>query len=470
MTRTTYDLVIANATRPQGAHIDVGVRDGRIATIAESGELAGVSTENSIDASGLLLLPGVIDPHTHLNFPFDDDDAKILAQETIAAAAGGITTVGNYPLGIGGDILEHLAVTQESIQSGSNVDVALSYPILTNDQVSSIPDLHRAGITSYKILRAYRPPDVYEFGGVDDALLYRAMEEVASLNRDGRRALLKLHCENVEIFKVFKDRYQEQYPNLGRDEPLSEVTWAHCRPSVIEAESVNSALFLAEHLDCPIMIVHLSSGMSLEPIRIAKQRGVDVLVETTPLYLETDAYSTGSENGPHWTRVQPSVKFKEDSEALWHAVANRTVDLLGTDHAATRKEAYAGKSVWDHGASGRSLLAIFLPLMLDAASRGRMTLSRLEEVMCHVPALAMGISGKKGRLAIGLDADFVLCDLDEEREVTPDVLHSRADHTCFEGRRLRGWPVYTVLRGDVIWSGDTLQVANAGQFVPGGDS
>ena len=259
-----------------------------------------------------------------------------------------------------------------------------------------------------------------------------------------------MHCENVEIFKVFKEHYESLYPDLGRGEPLSEITWAHCRPAIVETESVVSALFLAEETGCPIMIVHLSAGSSLGPIREAKNRGVKVLVETTPLYLETDAFSTGCLSGPPWTRVQPSVKFVEDSEALWRGIQTDLVDLVGTDHAASTKDVYDGRSVWDQGASGRSLLAIFLPIMLDAVHRGQIDMPRLQEIMCEVPASVMGLQNRKGRIEIGYDADLVLCDLGESRAVTVDDLHSRSDYTCFEGRVLTGWAD----NNNSSWSGD----------------
>ncbi len=460
------DLLIAGATSTAGGVIDVGVAGGKIAHVSLGGT-EPPEARKTIDASGLLILPGIIDPHAHLNYPFDEPTTSPMSSETEAAAAGGVTTVGHYPLGARGNLLAHLVETQEAIESAANVDIAVSYPILEEKHVEELDGLYDQGITSFKILRAYRPPDVYDFGGVDDALFYRALLKVGAMNRSGRQALLKVHCENVEIFRVHKEEMQARYPDLGRDVPLEEITWAHCRPPIVEAESVASALYLAGVTGCPIMIVHLSSGMSLGPIREAKQRDVEVLIETTPLYLETDAYRTGTLSGPQWTRVQPSVKFPEDAEALWGAVEDGTVDLVGTDHAASRKEVYEGKAVWDHGASGRSLLGLHLAIMLDAAHRGRLTLPRLVELMCEVPARVLNIDDRKGKLEVGCDGDVVLCDLTQTREVKVSDLHSRADHTCFEGRTLRGWPVTTVLRGEVIWNDGSLVNANTGRYTPG---
>jgi dihydroorotase-like cyclic amidohydrolase len=461
------DLVVENATLVSGRQVDIAVANEKIAGILEAGFGEDLSAERRIDAAGLTALPGVVDAHVHLNWPLSEDPAIGMYSETKAAAAGGVTLLGNYPLGVDGDLLVHLEETRELIDRAATVDVAISYPILNVEQIDQMDALFDAGITSFKMLRAYRAPDVYAFGGVDDALLYRVMRKIGEMRKNGRPALLKVHCENVELFKVYKEDLEPRYPDLGRDEPLTDVTWAHCRPAIVESESVASALYLSSMTDCPIVIVHLSAGQSLEPIRRAKREGVDVTVETTPLYLENDAYSTGCPNGPPWTRVQPSVKFKDDAIALWGAVEDGTIEMIGTDHAATTKAAYIGKSVWEPGASGRSLLAISLPLIVTGMLDRGLSLERLPQLMSEVPARTLNAQDRKGRLAVGYDADIVLCDCETRREVTPESLCSRADHSPFEGRKLTGWPVTTIARGEIVFSNGRPAADEAGVYVAG---
>lgn len=464
---TQLDLIVENAALASGRRVDIAIADEKIAGILEAGLGADLSAERRIDASGLTVLPGVVDAHVHLNWPLDEDPAQGMYSETKAAAAGGVTLLGNYPLGIDGDLLAHLKETRELIERAATVDVAISYPILSVEQVDQMDALFDAGVTSFKMLRAYRAPDVYAFGGVDDALLYRVMRKIAEMRRNGRPALLKVHCENVELFKVYKEDLEPRYPDLGRDEPLTDVTWAHCRPAIVESESVASALYLSSVTDCPIVIVHLSAGLSLGPIRRAKREGVHVTVETTPLYLENDAYNTGCPNGPPWTRVQPSVKFEEDSIALWGAVEDGTIELIGTDHAATKKAAYAGRSVWEPGASGRSLLGISLPLMISAILKRGISLERVPELMSEGPARTLSAEDRKGRLAVGYDADIVLCDCETRREVTAESLWSRADHSPFEGRKLTGWPVATIARGELVFSDGRPASEEPGVYLAG---
>ncbi len=464
------DLLIRNVTSIDGPNVNIGIRDSRFVSLEvvhESGERVARDT---VDGSGLLALPGVIDPHVHLNWPFDIDEADIIRSETVAAAAGGITTVGYFPLGVRGDLLDHLRYTGQLIGANAAVDVAVAYPILNSAQIGQMEALVEAGVTGFKVLRPYTGSDVYDFGGTDDSLLYRVMLKVVEMRRNGREAIVKIHCENAALIRVFQEDLQAQYPDLGRNAPLTDVTWAHCRPPVVEAESVASALYLARMTGCPIVIVHLSSALSLEPIRAAKREGVEVYVETTPLYLETTAFTTGAPDGPAWTRVQPSVKFAGDSAALWEAVRDGTVDFIGSDHAATTKDVYRDRSVWDTGASGRSLLGIMLPVMLDAVARGKLTLSRLRQVMCETPALTLNLDRRQGRIAPGYDANVTLCDLSKTDAVTVASLRSRADHSPFEGRTLTGWPATTVLRGKIVWRNGGLRAEPSGEFRPGGTS
>lgn len=463
----SFDIVVRNASLPDGTLADIAGADGKIALIATTGTCADYEATTIVEAHGRVALPGVIDPHVHLNWPFERRPEDVMTTETRAAAAGGVTTIGHYPLGVTGDLVENLTEVKSLIAKHSLVDVTPSYPILTFKQLNQMDELYDEGVTTFKILRAYRPNDVYSFGGVTDTLMFRVMCQVADMRRRGKSPLLKVHCENNDLSDAFKTEYQAKYPDLGRDEPLTDVTWAHCRPDIVEAESVSSALYLARQTRCPIMIVHLSSAMSLDLIRRARADGVECYVETTPLYLETDAYHTGCANGPLWTRVQPSVKFAEDRSALWEAVADGTIDVLGTDHCATRKSAYAGKSVWDEGASGRSILALALPIMLNAVNAGRLRLDQLVSLMCSSPAGVMGLARSKGEIRLGADADIVLCDLGDRRVVTADSLNSYADHSVFEGRELQGWPQVTIVRGNVVWQDGVAAETNVGTYAAG---
>ena len=183
---TRFDLLVAGGRLADGRVVDIGITKEKITYVGAPDSVAA-NWDKRIDAQGLTLLPGVIDPHTHLNFPFDLDQRISMNSETVAAAAGGVTTVGHYPLGIRGDLVQHLRELEVVVDDYANVDVAISYPLLSDSQVDQTEELFDRGVTSFKLLRAYRPPDVYQFGGVDDALLFRAMKKIADL--ESRRTI-----------------------------------------------------------------------------------------------------------------------------------------------------------------------------------------------------------------------------------------------------------------------------------------
>lgn len=446
-------MFVRDARLIDGRSVDVRVAAHRIVDVRRTGfyDTKYMDREGVIDASGLTLLPGVIDPHVHLNFPLEDDPVELMASETHAALAGGVTTLGHFPLGVQGSIAEDHARLRALIDEHSAVDVIVAYPITQEAHLDEIEGLIAQGVTTFKFFRAYRPPDVYGFSDADDRLLLRTMERLAHAARTHSGVRLSVHCENTDLFAVYRERLLAAEPELGRGVPFTESTWATARPSLVEAESVASLLVMAEFTGCPVRIVHLSSKESLEYVRFFKGRGVDVIAETTPLYLETHDLATGTFTGPLWTRVQPAVKHWDDAEALYRGIRNGTIDVIGTDHCANMKDVYDGKCIWDLGLGGRSIVELSLPLILDAAAHGRVSLHDVERVMCTGGARALGVDGDRGRIEPGLRADLVLCDLELQRTVQADRLVSRSDYTVFEGRRLTGWPVITIKDGRVAF-------------------
>jgi dihydroorotase-like cyclic amidohydrolase len=445
-------MLIRRATSINRSEVDIRIVNGFITDVRAHGDFDESlwTSDTVIDAEGLLVMPGVIDPHVHLNFPLQDDPDELIRSETRAALAGGVTTVGHMPLGVQGSLLDDFATLSKRINKHSSVAIEVIYPIINADQLDEIEPLIEGGLKTFKFFRAYKPPDVYGFSGADDTLLLKVMERIAALSRRYEGVRLAVHCENTELFAVYRERHMLANPDLGRGSALTSPTWQDARPSVVEAESVASLLSLAEFTKCPIRIVHVSAKESLDYVRFFRTRGVDVIVETTPMYLETHSLITGTVSGPAWTRVQPSVKGPDDAAALYHGIRSGTVDVIGTDHCANFADVYDGAAVWDQGLGGRSIVELSLPLLLNAAAKGRVTLEDVQRVMCEGGANALGLSDR-GWLSPGKRADVVLCDLDLQRTVLPDALVSRSDYTAFEGRRLTGWPVLTIQHGSVAF-------------------
>lgn len=444
-------MFVRAARLVDGRIVDVRIAKDRIVDVRPHGMFDDEYLRSGpvVDGEGLLLLPGVIDPHVHLNFPLDDDPVELMVSETRAALAGGVTTLGHFPLGVHGSLIEDYEQLRAMIDLHSSTDIVVAYPITQEAHLDEVDALIARGVTTFKFFRAYRPPDVYGFSDADDRLLLRTMEHLARAARTHDGIRLSVHCENTDLFAVYRERLLEAEPDLGRDGALTRSTWASVRPSLVEVESVASLLVIAEFTGCPVRIVHLSAKESLDMVRFFKGRGVDVLAETTPLYLETHDLATGTFTGPAWTRVQPAVKHWDDADAMYQGIRSGVVDVIGTDHCANFKDVYEGRCIWDQGLGGRSIVELSLPLILDAASRGRVSLWDVERVMCQGGAKALGLDHDRGRIEPGLRADLVLCDLDAVRTVRPEDLVSRSDYTAFEGRRLRGWPVITVRGGEV---------------------
>lgn len=446
-------MFIRDARLIDGRTVDVRVAEHRIVDVRRAGfyDEEYMAREGVVDAEGLTLLPGVIDPHVHLNFPLEDDPVELMTSETRAALAGGVTTLGHFPLGVHGSIVEDHVRLRSLIDAHSAVDVVVAYPITQEAHLAEVDELIAQGVTTFKFFRAYRPPDVYGFSDADDRLLLRTLEHLARAARTHSGVRLSVHCENTDLFAVYRERLLEAEPDLGRGVPFTESTWATARPSLVEAESVASLLVMAEFTGCPVRIVHLSTKESLEYVRYFKGRGVDVIAETTPLYLETHDLATGTFTGPPWTRVQPAVKHWDDAEAMYRGIRSGTIDVIGTDHCANMKDVYDGKCIWDQGLGGRSIVELSLPLILDAAANGRVSMRDVERVMCTGGARALGVEHDRGRIEPGMRADLVLCDLELQRTVRAENLASRSDYTVFEGRRLTGWPVITMKDGRVAF-------------------
>lgn len=446
---TALDLVVAGGTvvTPDGVQAaDVGVRAGRIVALTAPGALAGAEV---VDARGLHVFPGVIDPHTHPgNYrPFEQD----IAEETRAAAAGGITTIlGTVKCTRMGQPFREVTTTEDvcsyhdvfplarkAMDEVGHVDVGLSYVIMDARHAREIPQYAaQHGVRSFKFFVGNAGPGPWSgrvgmpvFG--DDGVHFLGFREAARVG-----ALAMIHAENQQVARALQPELASGSSDL--------LAWARHSPGWAEAEAVGRAAVFAARTDADLYAVHLTSAEGAAAVARAKaERPGRVFGETCPQYLVLhDRHPAGL-----LAKFVPPVHGREDNEALWEALARSTIDCVGTDHIPQPLAQKLGDgNVWRSGA-GAPGHETLLPLLLTG---GRLSLPRVAAVTSANAARAFGLWPDKGAIAVGFDADLTLVDLERPRVVRAADLVTSADFTPYEGMELTGWPVMAILRGHVI--------------------
>ncbi len=453
------DLTITGATviSPSGRRrVGVAVDGGRVAAIADEELLPPAAS--SFDAAGKLLIPGLVDPEGHPGVyrPLLED----LASESRAAVAAGVTTWGiQAPSPRMGhpefaecvqpddvlsfhDVFGHF---RRAVDSDCANDVFVTYMLETERQVREIPEYARDhGVTSYKLHLAsmIAPPDPRAVGrrtgfghGFDDGVIYSAMRAVASLGRPG---VVALHCENEPVARVF----EAELKAAGRTD---WAAWSQRSPHFAEAHHIRSYGYLAEVTGAPIYIQHATTPESYSAIRELRARGVTCHAQTGPHWLH---FAAGERNA--W-RINVPLRSRANNPKIWEALREDVINAVGSDHAVSwppsdYQTAY-DENVWKVKTGFPSRVEMLLPVLLQGASEGKLTLERLVEVSSANPARIFGVYPRKGAIEVGSDADFVIVDPDRQVSVTNEQVLSRSGWTVLEGHTIQGWPVATFLRG-----------------------
>ncbi len=403
-----------------------------------------------IAAKGKYVLPGIIEPHAHLGL---GDPVKDYLTETSSAALGGVTTVISLLRGPA-PIRELYEDALAAAAPRSLIDYAFRATLMTEEHLRSVRECFESlGVTSFKFYLTYRGPDAEIMGipGIDDGFLYECMREVASLPG----ALLCLHAENIEIIQ----RLRQKLIASGRADLRA---FSESRPSFTEAEAIGRATSLAGAAGCPILFLHLSSREGLEEVRRGRERFPSIYVETAPTFLTlTEDSDLGAV-----AKVKPPLRKGEDLEALWRGLKDGTIDTVGSDHVP-RKRALKEADLWNP-VTGVPGVATLLPVLLSEGVHKRgMSLEQVARVTSFNPARLYGLYPRKGCLAPGSEADLTLVDPELEKEVRAEELLSHADYSLYEGWRLKGWPVLTMVRGKVVMrDGKILGEAGCGRYVP----
>ena len=436
---------------------DIAITDGRIAAILSPGQAA--EAREVMDASGLTILPGVIDVHLHLGHGADisrprfPDDADV---ETAGAALGGVTCM--IPYLLSSDPYESIfPEVRDVTEAGARIDFGYHFIISTEDQLAGVPRYAgEMGAPSFKIFMNNRGGEGARLGlpDIDDGFLFRLAEAAAA-----HGGMVCPHPENIEVAWVLRARAMAADPE-GRG---GLAAWDATRPAMVEADAVQRAALLTQVAGAPLYIVHTSSAAALEAGLMHRRAGADIHLETCPHYLTHDVTWEGGDVG----KINPPLRSAADRERLWQAIAEGEIDTVATDHVHRDIAAKAG-GIWK-ASPGCPGMETLLPVMLTEGYHARgLPLARIVELLSENPARIMGLGHRKGRIALGMDADLALVDLGAEWTVTRDGVKSSAGYSIYEGWRMKGTVRHTFVRGNaVVRDGiSTPEAAGTGRYVP----
>jgi dihydropyrimidinase len=441
----TYDTVITDS------HIILaqGMVDKNL--IIDDGKIIGLTNDvpacdNKINGRGLICVPGPIDTHVHYGVYSPIDQAA--KTESHAAAIGGITTMMRM-LRLGDPFSNSLQPQLDSASQNHYIDYAIHASIFTPKQIDEMNFCVNKGITSFKIYmnlggevgHVYMdmPPNssslVAAKVDVTDAIVEQTVKTAASLG-----CPVLVHAEDYEScgcgIKTAREKKQDG---------LS--AWSESRSPEFEAKAIKTVSKFGRDYDCVIYFVHIGSERALLQIEEERKLGTKVFVETCPHYL---TLSYEKQQG-YLAKVMPPIRTENDRKAIWRALSGNKIDTIGTDHVANQlKLKLDGDDVWG-ALAGFPGIGTVLPILLnDGVNQNKITLEQFVRFTSTNAAKIFGMYPQKGTLEKNSDADITMIDLKKEKKVTSDLFGGFSDYIVYEGRNLKGWPVKTIVRGEIV--------------------
>jgi dihydropyrimidinase len=411
-----------------------------------------------VDAAGMLILPGGIDAHTHLDMPFGGTtSADDFETGTRAAAIGGTTTIVDFAIQAKGTKMRSALDTWWKKAAGKAcIDYGL-HMIVTDLGTSGLEDMDdmvREGVASFKLFMAY--PGVLM---VDDATIFKALQQTA---KNG--ALICMHAENGSVIDVIV----QQALAAGKTAPIYH---ALTRPTIAEAEAVQRAIAMAEMAGAPVYIVHLSSEDALNQVREARDRGLPAFAETCPQYLLLSLEETMNHNSfedAKWV-FTPPLREKKNQPKLWDGLKDDHLQVVSTDHCpfCFEDQKILGVNDFTKIPNGGPGIENRMQLIHHhGVNAGKISLNRFVEITATAPARIFGMYPKKGTVAAGSDADLVVWDPQAEHTISAKTHNMRCDYSMFEGFRVRGNAKQVYSRGELIVEGGKfLGKAGRGEYL-----
>jgi dihydropyrimidinase len=417
---------------------DILVEGDKVSVI---GRKLDIEADRTIDASGKLVVPGGIDPHTHMELPFGgtfaSDDFRT---GTIAAAHGGTTTIIDFAVQYHGESLVQ-AIDNWHKKAEGKTAIDYGFHLITTDlpdeRVPEMRQLINEGVMSFKLFMAY--PGVFL---VDDATIFRAMKNASQAG-----GLICMHAENgIVINEIIKHALAE-----GKTAPKYH---ALTRPTKAEAEGVHRAIAIAEMADAPVYIVHLSCADALEEVREARDNGLPAYAETCPQYLFLDysLYEREGFEGAKWV-MTPPLREKWNQDKLWVGLQGNDLQVVSTDHCpfCFKEQKELGRDDFSKIPNGGPGVEHRMSLIYNGGvAGGRISLNRFVELTSTSAARLFGLFPRKGTIAVGSDADIVIFDPNEEMTISASTHHMNVDYSAYEGMKVKGVTRTVLSRGRVV--------------------
>lgn len=451
-------LLIKNgtiATASDTYKADIYIENGVIRYIGENIE---EDADEVVDAKGKYVIPGGVDVHTHFNL----DVGIAVANDdfytgTIAAACGGTTTIVDH-MGFGpkGCDLKHQVDLYHKYADGNSVIDYSFHGVIQHIDKNILEEMKRIfedeGITSFKAYLTYD----YKIDDEDMVKLFKRLKELEGITT--------VHCENHGSIKYLREKFASE----GLKTPVY-----HClsRPEEAEGEAVNRMINIAKIADdAPLYVVHLSTKLGLDYIKIAREKGQKVYAETCPQYLILDKnkYELPNNEGLKYI-MSPPLREKNNCNELWKGINDGYIQTIATDHCpfSFNKEKQMGKDDFTKCPNGAPGVEERIPLIFsEGVMKKKISINKFVEVCCTNPAKVFGLYPKKGSIQIGADGDIVIIDPNKEVVLTRKNLHSNVDYTAYEGIKVQGYPIMTISCGKIIVKeGEFLGHKGSGNFI-----
>jgi len=423
------------------ARADVGIRGEQVAAVGP--DLPAEGAKRVLDATGKLVLPGVVDVHVH---PVWLDDIR---QSSIGGAFGGTTTLIHYAYARPGEkVLDKIKEFRDDGLANSLTDFSLHAGLFdVANQIAELPEAFKLGVTSFKVFMTYAKLKWM----TDDYWLMATLDVVG---QEG--GLVAVHAENGLATDYLEDKY-------NRLKMSALEVFTRTRPDVLEAEAVNRAIAMAQVAGCALYIPHISAAKALDPIRRARAAGQVVYAETCPQYL-TLTEEVLWKVGPQ-AKIGPPIRTPQDREGLWAGIQDGTIDAIASDHAPKAKEVHDD---FFNAPYGSPQVETVLTVAYDeGVNQGRISLPHLVRLLSETPAKIFGYYPQKGTIAPGSDADLVVFDPAVRHTITKATQHSKANYTLYEGRECLGKPVLVMQRGRVlVEDGQLVAQPGSAKYLP----